>query len=93
MYDDKMYVYGNGTIYVCTTNVCYVYVFIDPNIATREYMYVCMYVITHVYDFTESNATTCNYVFHKLFGKRCMFSVLKVTDKIAISTICMTSTH
>ena len=50
MYDVKMYVYGfyeinygNATIYVCTTNVCYVYAFIDSNIATRDVcMYVCM---------------------------------------------------
>ena len=52
MYDVKMYVYGfyeinygNATIYVCTTNVCYVYAFIDSNIATRDVcMYVCMQV-------------------------------------------------
>ena len=53
MYDVKMYVYGfffeinygNETIYVCTTNVCYVYAFIDSNITTRDVcMYVCMQV-------------------------------------------------
>ena len=50
MYDVKMYAYGfyeinycNATIYVCTTNVCYVYAFIDSNIAMRDVcMYVCM---------------------------------------------------
>ena len=67
----KMYVYGfffyeinygNATIYVCTTNVCYVYAFIDSNIATRD---VCMYEISHVYGFTESNTITRYYVFRK----------------------------
>ena len=47
-----MYVYGfyeinycNATIYVCTTNVCSVYAFIDSNITTRDVcLYVCMQV-------------------------------------------------
>ena len=54
--------YGNATIYVCATNVCYVYTFIDSNIATRD---VCMYAILYVYDFTESNIATRFYVFRK----------------------------
>ena len=70
MYDVKMYVYDfyeinycNATIHVCTTNVGYVYAFIDTNIATRDVcMYVCMYAsmyaILYIYDFTESNITT-----------------------------------
>ena len=73
-------------MYACTTNVCYVYAFIDPNVVMQECMYLCMYVIMYVYDFTESNATTRYYVFCKLYGKRCTFSVIKVTDKIAITT-------
>ena len=83
MYDVKMYVYGfyeinygNATIYVCTTNVYYVYAFIDSNIATRDVcMYVSMYAILYVYDFTESNITTRYYVFRKWYGKRCIFLV------------------
>ena len=57
MYDVKMYVYNfykinycNATIYVCTSNVCYVYAYIDTNIATRDCMYVCMYVCMCVCD-------------------------------------------
>ena len=80
MYDVGMYVYGlheincrNATMYVCTTNVCYVYAFIDINIATRGCMYGCMYVcmnaIMYIYDFTESNITTRYYVFRELYGK------------------------
>ena len=67
----------------------YVYEIAGRNVTTRE----CMYVRMYVYYFTESNATTRNYVIHKLLRQRCMFSVLKVTIKIAITTIHMVSTR
>ena len=79
MYDVKIYVCGfyeinycNATIYVCITNVCYVYAFIDSNIATRDvcryvYMYASMYAILYIYDFTESNITTRYYVFRNWY--------------------------
>ena len=101
MYDVKMYVYG-FTKLEAVTRLCmhvqrmYVmFTHLSTQTLQRENvcMYICMYVITYVYDFTESNATTRYYVFHKLYGKRCMFSVLKVINKIAIMTICMTSTR
>ena len=68
--------YGNATIYVCTTNVCYVYAIIDSNIATRDVcMYVCMYAILYVYDFTESNIKTRYYIFRKCYGNDVFFLV------------------
>ena len=72
--------------YVCMYNECMLCLRIYRPKRYNARMYVCMYVITYVYEFTESNATTRYYVFHKLYSTRCKFSVLKVTDKIAIMT-------
>ena len=96
MYDVEIFVY-KFTKLKAATRLCmyvhrvyvYVYEFTEPNVATR----VCMYVVRiYVYGFTELNATTHKYVIHKFYDKRCLFSVFKVTVKIAITTIGMDST-
>ena len=77
-------------VYIRTSSECLCLCIYRP----KRY-YACMYVCCeHVCNvFTELIVTTRNYVIRKFYDKRCMFSVVNVTVKIAIMTIRMVSTR